>query len=97
MANFRLTKQAKADLDEIAAYTFETWGMEQALRYIDLLEESCRLLASRPNLGTSAAELAPGLRRHAHQAHVIFYLPEKDGVLIVRVLHESMDAPRHLG
>ena len=96
MADFRLTQQAKADLDDIAVYTLENWGVQQALRYVDSLEQCCHLLANRPNVGATASDLAPDLRRHAHRAHVVYYLPEKNGVLIVRMLHERMDAPRHM-
>ena len=63
---------------------------------------ACRLtpkaaddLAERPALGRRADRLAPGLRRYPYRSHVVFYMPEDEGVLIVRVLHESMDALRH--
>ena len=42
----------------------------------------------------SAEEGAPGLRRIRQQAHVVFYRAERGGVLIVRVLHHSMDFER---
>jgi toxin ParE1/3/4 len=54
------------------------------------------MLAVQPELGRSAAELAPDLRRSEYQHHVAFYVSRAGGVRIVRVLHESMDVKRHL-
>jgi toxin ParE1/3/4 len=44
----------------------------------------------------ASLDLAPELRRYEYQSHVVFYMPELRDILIVRVLHKSMDAPRHL-
>ena len=41
MPRFRLSSRAESDLAEIADYTIETFGLEQARRYIDGLE-ACR-------------------------------------------------------
>lgn len=94
MAEFRFTELAKADLDDIAAFSLERWGLEQALSYLDGLEQVCAMLADNPNLGPSAAEIEPNLRRRAYQSHVIFYEADANGVLIIRVLHHSRDVTR---
>ena len=39
--------------------------------------------------------LHPALWRFEHRSHVVFYTEDANGVLIVRVLHARMDAPRH--
>lgn len=31
-----------------------------------------------------------------YQSHIIFYMPAKHGIRIVRVLHQRMDARRHV-
>lgn len=38
MAEFHLTSRAESDLAEIADYTIETFGIEQARRYCDALD-----------------------------------------------------------
>ena len=96
MGNFRLTSRAESDLVEIADYTIETFGIEQARRYRDALETCFQTIADNPKVGRSADQLAPELRRYKHQSHVVFYMPERQGVLIVRVLHESRDFEQHL-
>lgn len=96
MADFRLSSQAVSDLSGIADYTIEAFGIEQARRYRDGLEAGFQNLAENPMLGHCADHLAPKLRCLEHQSHVIFYMPQDDGVLIVRILHASMEASKHL-
>ena len=95
MAEHRLSSRAEADLAGIADYTIETFGIEQARRYRDEFETCFENLAENPRRGRSAEPLAPGLRRFEHRSHVVFYVEDGNGVLIVRILHASMNAPRH--
>ena len=95
MAAYRLTQKAVDDLDTIYEYTITNFGLEQARDYLIGLRRRLGELAERPALGRMAERLAPGLRRYPYRSHVVFYVPEDEGVLIVRVLHESMEPPRH--
>jgi toxin ParE1/3/4 len=96
MGDFRLTSRAESDLAEIADYTIETFGIAQVRRYRDALETCFQTIADNPKSGRRADQLTPELRRYEHQSHVVFYLPEAQGALIVRVLHESRDFEQHL-
>lgn len=96
MAAYRLSAKAAADLDEIYEYTILNFGLTQAQAYLHGLQERFDALAERPTQGRSATQFAPKLRRFEHQSHMIFYLLEEQRVLIVRVLHQSMDVKRHL-
>jgi toxin ParE1/3/4 len=96
MVAYSLSSKAAADLDGIYEYTILNFGLKKAQTYLLELHECLQVLAKNPKLGRSAEQLAPELRRYEHQSHVIFYVPKREGVLIVRVLHESMDAPRYL-
>jgi len=40
VAECRFSRLAEADLLEIATYTLQTWGEDQAIRYIDNLKAS---------------------------------------------------------
>ena len=95
MSNYRLSKGADSDIGEIADYAIGQFGIKQARRYRDGLEKIFRRLAEYPNSGRSAGHLAPRLRRMSFESHVIFYLHEEDGVLIVRILHQRMAFKRH--
>ena len=63
VATFRLSRLAEADLMDIGAYTLDTWGEDQTIRYIDGLEACCQQLADNPESGRSLrtypARLAP--------------------------------------
>ncbi len=81
MAEYRLSETASYDLDDIADYTFETFGEHQADKYSSELLNMFVALAARPFIGKVASELAPELRSYPFKAHVIYYAPEKDGIL----------------
>lgn len=96
MRKLRLSRLAASDLGAIADYTIAEFGIEQARKYRDQFQGCFDALLTNTNLGRSAEDIAPGLRRIRQQAHVVFYLPSAGDVLIVRVLHHSMDFERHL-
>jgi toxin ParE1/3/4 len=98
MPAYRKTRRADEDLKEIYRYTRRTWGRVQAERYIRGLEQRFTALAGNPLAGLAREDLQPsGLRSIVHGSHVIFYQPQPDGVLIVRVLHGRQDVRTHLG
>lgn len=95
MAAYRLTQKAADDLDAIYEYTVLSFGLEQARDYLSGLQGRLDDLAARPGLGRGADYLASGLKRYPYRSHVVFYVPRNQGVLVVRVLHASMDVPAH--
>lgn len=94
MAKYRLSARADDDIAAIADYTIKSFGIEQARHYRDGFEQSFQMLAERPLRGRSASQFAPNLRRWEYESYVIFYVPDEQGVLIVRVLHQRMDLER---
>jgi toxin ParE1/3/4 len=90
MPTVRFSGRAKADLLNIGAYTLETWGAAQAERYLDSLEKCAKLLACNPSLGRSCEWIRPGLFRFEKDRHVIFYRKHEEGILVSRILHQSM-------
>jgi toxin ParE1/3/4 len=90
VASVRYSVLAGRDLTSIAEYTWNRWGVDQVLRYLDGLEGCCQQVAETPLLGRSCEEVRPGLRRVEHGSHVIFYRVEADGILVSRILHRSM-------
>ena len=64
MSEFRLTKDADADLLKAFIYGFETFGLVQAEDYRHSMTRCFELLAGNPKLGRKADEFAPGARRH---------------------------------
>jgi toxin ParE1/3/4 len=86
----RISTEAESDIDQVAAYTASTWGWRQTDTYLAKLEDGFDLLAGNSRIGRSCDSIHAGLRRFEIGRHVVFYLPEPDGVLVVRVLHEQM-------
>lgn len=87
MSEYRLTKDADADLLDIFLYGLE-FGLTRAEDYRNSLARCFELLAAHPNLGRKTDEFAPGARRHEHARHVIFYDEQPDGVLVTAIIHE---------
>lgn len=95
-ARYRLQPAAVADLTEIGRFTRLRWGRDQQRRYLRLLETRFELLAATPLVGAARDDIAPGLRGSPVGRHVIFYRIVAESVLIVRVLHDSMDVPSRI-
>ncbi len=95
MANFYFTEQAEKDLEAIVDFTVQRWGMAQSHNYLDELDALAQILADNPLLGAEREELSPGLRSFPCQSHLLFYVLQKEGIIIVRVLHTSVDVVRY--
>ena len=96
MTDLRISRRAANDLADIADFTIAEFGIGQARKYRDQLQSCFNSLLENPRLGRSAEDVAPQLRRIRQQAHVVFYIPTRDEILIVRILHHSMDFERYL-
>jgi toxin ParE1/3/4 len=70
VARSRFSRLAEADLLEIATYTLNTWGEDQAAEYIDGMEEICQRLAENTHMGRACDHIRPGLRRIESGLHV---------------------------
>jgi toxin ParE1/3/4 len=108
---YRLTPAAREDVADILAQTEAWFGIRQHDTYAALLTSAMELVAREPaRLGSNdRSDLDDGLRsfpvalaarRRKAAAHVLYYRPAdpvSDGVEILRVLHQSMDAQAHFG
>lgn len=96
MAEYRLTPAAERDLESIWKYTVRQWGFEQADRYIDFLTAAFAELADSPRTAAPCEHIRPGYRRWGVERHMVYFRVTDYGIAVIRVLHERMDAPRHL-
>lgn len=96
---YRLTRRAEQDVIEIYIYGAREFGAAQADAYHDKLETAFDLLASQPYIARERNELAPPVRIHPVGAHIVVYLVDDTGdILIVRVRHgreDWVDEPTH--
>ena len=86
MAEYRLSRRADSDLEEIAHYGIETFGIEQARRYRDGLKAHLTGIAQAPMRYPRIDDIRPGYRRSVYERHAIYYRLEGSHVLIVRIL-----------
>ncbi|MAO09483.1 MAG: plasmid stabilization protein [Flavobacteriaceae bacterium] len=95
--NYRISKQAIADLNDIWVYTFHKWSKQQADRYYDLLIGEIEFIADNYLAGKSVEQTRKKYRVTKLKSHLIFYRKvENDKVEIVRILHQRMDVKKWL-
>lgn len=96
MADYVLSNRADSDLNDIYEYSYRTFGEARADAYFLSLRDCLQALAENPLMGRYAGNLLAGLRCHDQGRHSIYYLVEDDGIFVVRILHDAMDASLHL-
>jgi toxin ParE1/3/4 len=92
---YRLAPLAVQDLEGVYLYTLRTWSLRQAESYIGDLVAAFEGLAAGVKTGRMA-DVAEGYFKMPVGSHVIFYRDGDDAIDIIRVLHQAMDASRHL-
>lgn len=96
MFKLSITPRAEFDLIGIWAFTCEAWGIDQADKYLDNMETGMKQLINYPLLGTNYDHVLHGYRRLQVEHHAVFYQVRESEILVIRVLHEDMDAPERL-
>lgn len=96
--NFKLSNEAEVDLEKSWSYTFETWSIEQADRYINLIFDEIDYICKNPNSGIDFSFLREGYYRTKMKSHFIFYKINKvdTKIEIIRILHQIMDIENRL-
>ncbi len=89
---YRLFEAAANDIDDILEQSLQDFGVVQTEVYFNSLKDCLGLLADNPAMGTSIDDIRDGYRCFQHESHIIFYAIELADILIIRILHKSMDA-----
>jgi toxin ParE1/3/4 len=98
-----LTDAAKADIRQILRRTREQFGPLQVPKYRSLISEARKRIKENPNLGHHREGLPPDWRlfhisgRGRPARHFLLYIlrEAEELVIVLRVLHDAMDIPRH--
>lgn len=94
MSEFRLAREAEADLDAIWLHVArESGSIDLATRALENISERFWLLARYPYLGRARDEdLRPGLRSFPADDYVIIHRIEPDDVVVIlHVVHGTRD------
>lgn len=96
MSRYRLLKASESDLESIWHYSYETWGVRQAGKYLRQIKKRIESIVQNPEIGLRRNEISDELYSVHEGHHLIFYRKEKFGIVIIRVLHERMDVSLRL-
>jgi toxin ParE1/3/4 len=91
-----LKPAARRDVRSILLHTSQRWGFAQRDAYREALDQAFTTLSVNPLIGRSRDEIAPSLRSHGVQQHIVYYRVAAETVTVLRVLHRKMDAARHV-
>ena len=86
MGNYKLTKEAEADLDRIWLYGLEHWGVAEADKYYNALFQRFEELAETPLLYPTVDDIREGYRRSVCGVDSIYYRINGDTVEIMSIL-----------
>ena len=95
MRRYRFSVAADADLDDITEY-YSPRNPAAGVAFFNDFEKRCRMTASFPKTGRPREELGPGIRSFVVRSYIVFFRPDSDGIVILRVLHGSRDAASEL-
>jgi toxin ParE1/3/4 len=88
---FRLTKPAIQDIEQIADYIARQSGIDQSERFLSKLDSKFAKIAQFPNLGRKRDEILPDLRSLPMDDYLILYMPIGPDVEIFRVISGYRD------
>jgi toxin ParE1/3/4 len=89
-----LSLEADNDLEKIFDYTFEEFGFNQAVKYLDEIAKVFVKIINTPEMGRSRNEIKKSLYSLPIESHVVFYTIHTDHIRIVRVLYGAKDLPK---
>ncbi|MFY9589612.1 type II toxin-antitoxin system RelE/ParE family toxin [Rickettsia endosymbiont of Halotydeus destructor] len=90
MSICNFTDSAKRDLEDITDYSLKHWGKQQTIKYLDEIYEKTIALSYNPNIGILRADICPNILSFPIKKHVIYYIKQKQGIMVIRVLHTQM-------
>lgn len=96
MDSCKFTKEADKDIVNIHEYTIINFGYKQALKYSRNLYNKIESLANKEVQGRRVSFIKKNLRKLEVGSHIVLYKEKVDSILIVRILHNSMDVKRHI-
>ena len=89
MANYRISEDAKADLQRIYRHGVRNFGEEQADRYFDAFFERFEELADHPNMYQAVDDIRKGYRRSVCGVDSIYYRVVDGTVEIMRIFGQQ--------
>ncbi len=95
MKPWRFAPLAEKDLEGICRCTTQQWSPAQADRYISDVFNTVEGVASGELLGKTVDD-RDGYLKHRSGSHMVYFRLKGEAVIVVRSLHQCIDAQRHL-
>lgn len=94
----RHSRAARRQIGEIWRYSAPLWGEKRAEEYVRAIDAVIREVAEGRRVAHPCDDLAPGLSRATSGSHHIYFRLDRanDVLHVVVVLHQRMDAARHM-
>ena len=92
---YRLSTAAENDLVGIFLYGIETFGLEVAQCYRDQLAHAFDIIGDNPHIARERTEIRPPVRVYPCGSHMIVYVTDGAGSLILRIRHQKEDWERN--
>jgi toxin ParE1/3/4 len=96
MLSYRLSKRAEKDLESIALYSIQNFGIKQARLYRDGLFKTFDMICDFPMIGSDQNHIKKNVRRQVYESHSIYYRIDANAIFILRILGPGEDPLRHL-
>ncbi|HNP29942.1 MAG TPA: type II toxin-antitoxin system RelE/ParE family toxin [Nitrospirales bacterium] len=96
MSEYQLSKKADQDLERIYEYSIKQFGENVADEYFLSLRDCLLQVADSPKLGRDCSNIVPEHFRFECGPHSIFFKEGKKRIVIVRVIHQSMNPDIHI-
>ena len=89
--SYRISRKAEDDIVQLYLTGVRLFGTAQAERYYDGLERAFKFVAAHPLAVRERTEIDPPIRIHPYGAHLVVYMADYEGVLILRIRHGRED------
>jgi toxin ParE1/3/4 len=89
MTDYRLSPEAEGDLDRIYDFGIDRFGLEQANKYLDAIEQRFGEIAQSPLTYPAVDYIRVGYRRSVCGSHSIYYRLNDSLVEIMRIIGEE--------
>ncbi len=91
-----LTQRSLNDLHDIESYSVSQFGRKAADRYLYGIETALERLRETPAILKMESAFLPGLWFYRVQKHVLVCDMENEQIIVLTILHTSMDLPARL-
>lgn len=98
MSHYFLTTEAQRSLESIRQYSLQKFGEKRTRLYLSSIQKRLEYLAENPRHGKARTELFSDWLCFSYfeGAHTIYYEIKTDHIIVIDILHQSMDAELHL-